>query len=320
MSSIPKVANWPTMEDVCIGFDRQDGARPLRIRRIAWEVTVSGEQVANRWIYYSGGIWFNEDSSGKSIVAADEFTEDDFYGEDWTSLSVACYKNEVSCESISESYIEGYFVREETAEFQPLLDSPNATSCGDECALPDQPSSTYSPTPTGGYGGGTGGGGGGGGGGGVGGGGAGRVRSKRIKPPKKSAYLTFSNKNDDIPSCLELGEDSCGRLCDESAIENPYPYELTSIDITLTDTDNPTALWFVKVFFMGVMYANETMRNGDSVTVGINQSATLEWGKSHGIRASGWRANSPDIQASESVTMSEPCDPDPDCGEPCSGS
>ncbi len=51
MATIPKVANWPTMEDVCVSLDRQQDTRPLRIRRVAWEVTVDDEQVADRWIH-----------------------------------------------------------------------------------------------------------------------------------------------------------------------------------------------------------------------------------------------------------------------------
>ena len=326
MATIPKVANWPTMEDVCVSLDRQQGTRPLRIRRVAWEVTVDDEQVADRWIHYSGGIWFIEDSLGIRIVAADEFTEDDFFGRDWTSLSVACFENDVSCESVTEFYIEGYYAKEATAEFQPPLSSPNVGPCGDDCALPEQPPSVYVPTPpstvtpptTGAPSGG--------GSGGDGmpsfgiGGGSGWGNNGDLPLPEdkdQSASLEMDDPTDDIDDCLELGEDSCGRKCKDPA--NPHPYNVTGTSMTLSDPDYPNDLWFVKAYFKGNLVANETMQHGASVDVAIDEDGKLRWGRSVSIRAEGWKSGGGSVSASASVTMAEPCEKDPDCGEPCSG-
>lgn len=295
MPTLSQQTSWHTAEAISHAKDIA-GDDPVMWRRIGW-----GDDPIPFWFYYDGGIWFKLLSDGTvEIVEAADMTDEDFLALDWTTQSAACVTDGVpDCPTDGEFYVDGFYREDLSGEVD--FTNPNAPYCGDACAIPDVPGTLTGEDGAGGDGGGGGSGSSGGSGSGSGTGSSsgigGRRKIRKKNPNNVNWSLTIDNVVDDIPVCLT------------EPAANPAEYTVSAWDVTLSDPDDPSDIWFVRSFFKGEQISNDTMVHGDSIQitpVAPQGTGELRHGFSHHIRVTAWKTGGT-MMATKAVTMTFPC-------------
>lgn len=341
---IPERMHFPLAKAFAVAHYNAGMGR-LMIRRVVWDgaTTYTDENDVEqtydlKWLYYEGGVWFvfeadaNDNPSHRVAVASD-MAEVDFRAWDWTTLGTACSSSgSAKCSVNSEEADLFKWVRPydefEEIDLEPTLDlnAPNAGPCGDTCSPGEIPPNvvvedregpgqrgfegTANAHANGGAGDGGGGGGpaGGGdalggaaGGGGAGGAGGAKTRKIRLDPP--SASIAISNIADSLPACIPALA-VCGGVAVAAAIQE---FTIAGFDVTLTDTDDPGDIWFVKAFCGNDLVLDTTMSDGDteSAVVGETYQAMLNGG-AIGITAQAWK-NGAQIGDHDAVVVPDIC-------------
>ncbi|MBU6303648.1 MAG: hypothetical protein KGS60_19045 [Verrucomicrobia bacterium] len=165
---------------------------------------------------------------------------------------------------------------------------------------------------------------------GTGGSGGGSPNRRRREPTPPAALPTASLRiatgSPIGQGCIQRAKDECGRRC-RNAPDPVYDirgaglaYEYLGATISLgADQDQPGSVWFYRYYYKGELRETGTMAPGSSKNVdGGVRKFDLAVGASHSGRVEFGRG-SDTVSASDTVTMPDYCQKDPDCGKPCGG-
>jgi hypothetical protein len=156
----------------------------------------------------------------------------------------------------------------------------------------------------------------------------GRRRRPRTPNPTQlpTATLRIATGSPIGQGCIQRAKDSCGRRC-RDAPDPVYDirgaglaYEYLGATISLgADQDQPGSVWFYRYYYKGELRETGTISPGSSKDVdGGVRKFDLALGASHSGRVEFGRG-SDTVSASDTVTMPDYCQKDPDCGKLCGG-